>query len=285
MTATRTVRGLCWSCMALFLLFLESDREQSLARIDCSCLHMLDAAGREPRWLKDKPLVGGELSLSFDADQMIQQRGRAVYDLCGLDTFNSAMDAARFIALRPYLYHLTARENLARIRRTASLESASRIATAAGSLNLPRTRRRQHVIVSLNGENIVLRDQAPLHQGNIEFADGWTYADFVESLNGRVFFWPGGALGAIAYGRRHFERYRAEEPIVVRVRTAALLHANPQCSPLFCAYNSGSPRCSFGRPSPRGPKTFLPACAFTRPASAVVEVTFVDVVTLPADAE
>ena len=110
---------------------------------------------------------------------------------------------------------------------------------------------------------------------------GWSFGDFVEALNHRVFFWPGAADGPNPYGRRHFGRYLAEGPVLMRVKTWELLRANRDSIPEFCRYNSGSPRYSGGRPSPRGPETFLAASSFRSPPSEVVELVFRNVAALP----
>ena len=68
------------------------------------------------------------------------------------------------------------------------------------------TRRPQPVRLDLGGRIVEVRDQAPLHKGNLHFDEGWSMARLVEYLNGHVFFWPGGADGPIDYGRRHWAR-------------------------------------------------------------------------------
>jgi len=192
---------------------------------------------------------------------------------------------ARYAQLRPFLYHLTARANHSRIEELRQLESAAVLFVISGSVSALRVRRRAHLPLRIGAHQVFVRDQAPLHAGNVAFAGGWDLADLVADLNRRVFFWPGGAQGPIAYGQRHFERYADEAPLIIRVRAEALFQVNPERAPLFCRYNSGSPRCNGGRPSPRGPDTFLSAenCLY-RPAD-VVEVTFLDTVVLPPDVE
>jgi hypothetical protein len=192
---------------------------------------------------------------------------------------------ARYTQLRPFLYHLTARVNRSRIEELRRLESAAVLFDASRRVDAVRMRRRTHMSVELGTYQVLVRDQSPLYAGNVAFAKGWDFADLVADLNRRVFFWPGGTLGPISYGQRHFARYVTEKPIIIRARTDALFQSNPDRAPLFCRYNSGSPRCNGGRRSPRGPDTFLSAerCQY-RPAD-VVEVTFLDTVTLPPDAE
>jgi hypothetical protein len=131
-----------------------------------------------------------------------------------------------------------------------------------------------------------VRDQKPLHTGNTGLMGGWDFEQLLSHLNGRVFFWPGSAKGRpIPYGERHFQRYADESPIILRLATTDLLSLNPHVPPEFCRYNSGSPRCTQGLPSPRGPETFV-TCehANFRPAS-VVEVTFPGVVRIPSSAQ
>jgi len=155
----------------------------------------------------------------------------------------------------------------------------------AGRVDLLRVRRPVHERISLENDVVWLRDQAPLHRGNLDLPAGFSFDDLVESLNKRTFFWPGTASGPNNYGVRHFERYREEHPALLRVNFRSLLHANPDAVPLHCRYNSGAPRCSYGRKSPRGPNTFLSAADFNGTPGQVAEVTFCGEVELPTDSE
>ncbi len=191
----------------------------------------------------------------------------------------------RFRRSRPFLYHLTDRENLARIRRSNKLTPAAILMGDSGRKDLLRERRRNHEVIKIGEDIVRLRDQAPLHQGNVTFPFRYTFGDFIENLNSRVFFWPGNFDRPISYGLRHFERYRDERPVIVRVPVESVMKANPEAEPQFCAYNSGSPRCSHGKRSPRGPDTFTPAAAFSEGPSQVVEVTFNREISLPDDSQ
>jgi hypothetical protein len=196
-----------------------------------------------------------------------------------------AFDIDEFIRARPVLYHLTATANLTHIRSNRVIRPAAILMRSAGREDMVRLKRKQHERIEAGKESFVLRDQAPLHRGNMKLPEGFTFEDFVESLNSRVFFWPGTASGSISYGLRHFERYRAEHPVILRVRVQSLLASNPKLDPLFCPYNSGSPRCSYGEKSPRGPNTFMSRSQFPGSSSKVVEVTFANEVLLPFDVE
>jgi hypothetical protein len=196
-----------------------------------------------------------------------------------------AFTLERFTAVRPYLYHLTATDNLDRIRTFRCLESAELLLNQAGQAALFHQRRDEHLAITVSRLTVSLRDQAPLYERNIEFDPGWTFPQVIALLNQRVFFWPGRASGPIDYGVRHYKRYEAEQPAVLRVSTQSLVRANPSNPPLFCGYNSGSPRCSGGVPSPRGASTFQTAIASGYLPGKVIEVTFVGRVCLPDDTE
>ena len=196
-----------------------------------------------------------------------------------------SIDSQAFAALRPYLFHLTARSNVAHIRISRRLHSMVVLARKAGRSDLLDVRRAEHVRLTVNGNAVHIRDQAPLHEKNMLLEDGWSFSRFVRHLNERVFFWPGGPSGPIAYGLRHFGRYTQERPALLRISTEALFAANRKARPLFCRYNSGSPRWSRGVPSPRGPATFLPAKRAAFSPANVVEVAVVGGVVLPASTE
>ena len=192
----------------------------------------------------------------------------------------------RYSEVRPFLYHLTDRRNVECIRSARRIQStAALLGSAPNSREHLRTRRNEGIPVFADGETAFLRDQAPLYERNIEFMDGWGLEDLVESLNCRVFFWPGRAGAPVRTGKNHFNRYRSERPVILRARFESVRHCNPERTPLFCKYNSGAPRQFQGRKSPRGPDTFLPAeCCPYNPGN-VVEVTFLEHVMLPEDTE
>jgi hypothetical protein len=200
-----------------------------------------------------------------------------------LSQVTMSFDLNDFSQLRPYLYHLTRRENLHSIKQYMQLESASRLADAAGKTELIRERRTSHVRLPKAGNDVVLCDQAKLHKANIQFSPGWEFDDFLQHLNTHVFFWAGSENKPVAHGVRHFNRYHEEAPVIIRIPIGSLLRKNSSAVPLFCKFNSGSPRCAYGKRSPRGSDTFVSAetCTFT--AGHVVEVVFRDFVFLPQD--
>ncbi len=187
--------------------------------------------------------------------------------------------------IRPFLYHLTAKENLTRIARTMALESAERLANAAGRARDLDAKRPETCELKVGGEVVLLRDQSPLHQGNLRLEGGWCFSDLLACLNERVFLWAGREIGPISYGDRHYQRYESERPVILRIAFDELMAADPSVEPLFAKYNSGSPRCSNGIPSPRGPSTFVSADVAPFRPSQVVEVTFLGMVHLPVSTQ
>ena len=191
----------------------------------------------------------------------------------------------KFQSLRPYLFHLTDQRNVERIRRTGQLVSATRLLGAAKRHAVISAKRPESMPVTVDGEEVWIRDQRPLHAGNVGFQDGWTFEDLLKALNDKVFFWPGTVAGPISYGIRHYERYATDGPALLRLSSSRVLTANAPTTPLFCRYNSGSPRWTNGVASPRGPRTFVPCTDAEFSAAAVVEVVLCGTVQIPGCAE
>ncbi|GMU80393.1 MAG: hypothetical protein AMXMBFR47_02640 [Planctomycetota bacterium] len=189
------------------------------------------------------------------------------------------LDESRFIRTRPYLFHLTSRQNLGRIRELRTLHSAASLLERAGRMELNTIRRVDHFAIEVDGEAVSLRDQKPLHRGPMRLEGGWTYEDFVAHVNSLVFFWPGSEEQPIDYGARHFERYRHEGPVIIRIPSGELIGNGAES--LYSRCNSGAPRCSRRKHAPRGPDTFVPAARFDGKPGNVVEVAFSGQVAIP----
>lgn len=188
------------------------------------------------------------------------------------------MHLSEFIQLRPFLFHLTARSNVGRILRLGVLQPATLLLKVAGMESQDCQHRPESLIVSVDGDVVHLRDQRPLYERNVLLQSGWKFGDFLRCLNSRVFFWPGDGAGPIPIGIRHFKSYANDDCVILQVPTATLIKGNPD--PEFCRFNSGSPRCNNGKPSPRGPGTFLNAAQFAHTPGEVKEVTFTSEVRL-----
>jgi hypothetical protein len=102
-----------------------------------------------------------------------------------------AFTLSNFAVKRPYLFHLTARANLDVMRQRSAILPASSLFGEAGQSTWLREKRRHHVDIAIGELKIKVRDQAPLHAGNMKLSGGWNFADFIAHLNARVFFWPG----------------------------------------------------------------------------------------------
>ena len=197
------------------------------------------------------------------------------------------MELEKYSASRPYLYHLTYRANISHIRELGRLFPTASLLHESGNSDLMRTARRGPKPITFRGREITLRDQDKLRSGPTGLPREFSFADLVEIINSRVFFWAGSVAGPVPSGVRHFERYegKGERPVILRLGFTSLLAFNRSANPFFCRYNSGSPRCSNARKSPRGPDTFVSARDFAGTPSAVIEVTFDTEISLPPDTD
>src|SRR5260370_5046139 len=193
-----------------------------------------------------------------------------------------AFSEEHFSRIRPFLFHLTNRNNIGGIRNLGKLHSAAVLIEKAGDSTYLRQKRIESIEFQIGKVMVSLSDQQPLYAGNVRLEGGWSFEEFVESLNQRIYFWPGKQNGPIPYGHRHFQRYVNEGPVIVRISTGELYRANPGVSPHYCRFNSGSPRCSNGIPSPRGPNTFIGSAEANYAPSKVIEVTYLTTVNLPS---
>src|SRR5437879_5750659 len=98
---------------------------------------------------------------------------------------------AQFTRTRPFLFHLTDRSNLKEIGNSRTLHCAASLMQKAGDTSFLRQRRTKSIQVQFATVTVSIRDQQPLYGGNIMLQGGWSFEEFVQSLNERIFFWPG----------------------------------------------------------------------------------------------
>jgi hypothetical protein len=194
-----------------------------------------------------------------------------------------ALDPERLMQVRPFLFHLTARENIEGIKSEQKMFPAKALLESAGRQDLIGVHRRAHRTIYVKSRAVKIRDQDKLHAANIEFESGWDLTRFIGHVDSHVFFWPGTPLGPIKNGQEHFGRYAHERPVLIRVGFRALVNANESATLLLCRFNSGAPRTipPLGRRSPRGSTTYVPAEEFDGTAKDVKEVVFRDNLILP----
>ena len=181
----------------------------------------------------------------------------------------------------PYLFHLTYTPSLARIRRLLKLQSAAKLLKLGGKDELLKFRRHSMINSPIGDDVIVLTDQKPLVEGNIEFQGGWEIGDLVESINYRVFFWRGTENGLLYGDRRQFGTYRGRGAGLVFLRIPFRDAVKENGDPKFCRFNSGGPRCTGGRKSPHGPSTFATAENADFTLGKVREVVFENEFSIP----
>ena len=191
------------------------------------------------------------------------------------------IDLDQLCEKRPFLYHLTNRENIRSIVRDRVIWSASallQIADDHAVRRFVRERRPNHVTIRVRGQNLHIRDQRPISEKLLAdcLLGGLVLGDYYQLLNDRVFFWP-----TLQRLRRHYNRYEAEGPTIVRFRTAELLDLNPvELSRL----NSGATRANSylgGVAPPRGRETFQSPNDYERGISSIAEVTVENRCALP----
>jgi hypothetical protein len=192
------------------------------------------------------------------------------------------MHIEKLVKIRPFLYHLTDRANIIGIKKYKKLFSSKHLMEISGKRNLLRTKRTSHVELIIGDVKVKLRDQRPLYNGNIVYEGGWNFEDLISELNERVFFWPGTSAGPISYGIRHFRRYASENPLMLRIPTSSVAYEKRL---QVCGFNSGSPRCTSGHGSKRGPNTFVPPKHWMSTASRIIEVVIKDEIDLPVSTE
>ena len=149
----------------------------------------------------------------------------------------------------------------------------------------PAKPRAKRVVLTIDDEPVIIRDQAPLLlKGQMDLASGFALTDLTTLIDKHVFFWPGNA-DEMRSGLWESSKYAEDNVVMIRVSLAALLRENPGVGPFFCKFNSGGPRATGGRPSPRGPDLFVGAAHFDGTPSTVIEVAFRRSVRLPADVD
>lgn len=192
------------------------------------------------------------------------------------------MTIEKFIRSRPYLYHLTHRNNIDSILRARRIESTSLLTERVqhpDRENFLQQRRATNVAIGRGEHSFVIRDQAQIKLEALRQAlvDGCSLEQFISLLNSKVFFWP-----TLYDVTKHFSTYTREKPRVLRFSTSEVFALND--APRFCRFNSGAtrPHPYYGKkPAPRGLNSFVLAENFDYIPSKVREVTFNQFCVLP----
>lgn len=149
----------------------------------------------------------------------------------------------RLTELRPWAIHTTTPVNFAAIRIWRRLRSAADLLTGTHHEHVLQSRRLSTVRVTVAGVPVEIRDQVPLQRGHIRFEQDFTFEVLLAELNNRVFFWLGSETGLRERGQAHFNRCKANGPLVVlRCSLRELLSINGGERAYVAASNSGAPR-------------------------------------------
>jgi len=176
-----------------------------------------------------------------------------------------------------WLTHYTDSRNLDAIRETGALHCALSMMDANERARYAKEKREESLPLE---SGAVLRDQRPLSD-RIVFCDGAKLSEFIEYLNGHVFFWPGFYRGEQC--RKSFcKKYRYPKHVGLRCKLGDLRTKNPGTAFLFSRYNSGAtPRNP--KKSPRCLRLFQPL--EKRNGKSLVEVVVRTKVCLPDNTE
>jgi hypothetical protein len=142
-------------------------------------------------------------------------------------------------------------------------------------------------VVRLAEGEVEIPDHRPLRLGSMQFETGCSSGDYIRLLNCRVFFWLGKDNGPVGRsGKRHYERYAGEGPVIVlRVPLRSLMAGNPYHQLFVTNCNSGSARSHPDKTIVRGPSTFLEPAEAPFAAQKAVELTVIGICRLPAETE
>lgn len=168
------------------------------------------------------------------------------------------MDVAELVQRHPRLYHMAQAGSWGAIRDQGLLTTAQLVRTSS----LPEDEaaallvRRRSASVTIDHPRfgaVVIRDQGPLREQFLTSAlTDMTVQQWLDQLNGRVFFWPReDKLLTLLKARR----YRSSSHDVLTVDTASLVRAHGDRIRL-CGINSGATL--YPNATPRGSRTFLP---------------------------
>ena len=135
------------------------------------------------------------------------------------------------------LTHYTHKCNRPAIEESGRILSARSLMELHGRMDLARVKRKRcEQIAPGVTHGVILRDQSVLRKSRVKECS-MDFEDFVEYLNGHVFFWADTDNGNKC--RRGFrKKYPRPNHVGLRCRLDDLREANPEADILFAPYNS-----------------------------------------------
>jgi hypothetical protein len=190
-----------------------------------------------------------------------------------------------FVSVWSHSYHVTFEANLESMRNLRILWPARTLLEDTEHSRFIHERRTRDLMVPMQGERILLRNQIPLDPGSIDLGTTATLQDYVACLNSYVFFWPGSCSGPIQDGRRMFQRTGGQRSIVIRMETRSLIDVNPGVPIYVTTCNSGATWTEGGNKVRRSPDIFRRLDQSAEMIATIHEICFRTSVHLPEDAE
>jgi hypothetical protein len=201
------------------------------------------------------------------------------------DKREGSMNLEELFIIWTHSYHVTAAANLVSIRQSRVLWPTHTLLKRAKRHYFLRRRRSRDILLRIEGQQILIRNQAPLDPGSLDLGATGTLEKYVAWLNSYVYFWPGTALGPREDGMRMFERTTGTRSIVIRVPTRSLIAANRASPACVATCNTGVAWTEQGIRSRRGPEVFQPIAKFSEQPASIHEICFGGDVRLPESAE
>ena len=166
------------------------------------------------------------------------------------------MNVSEFTERYPRVFHMAADGSWPSIQEYGLLSTLALVdlyepTTALADAILTAVRRRSYVLSREGLPDATVRDQLPLKFLRACLLPGTTEQEFLDELNGRVFFW----LTAERLDRLlQAKAYRSQAQTILTIDTAQLLDAHPNAD--IAPYNTGSVHVPTA--PPRGRETFQP---------------------------
>lgn len=195
------------------------------------------------------------------------------------------MTHAQLFNVWTHSYHVTSDANLVSIRQSRVLWPTQTLLKRAKHPYFLRRRRTRDVLLQIEGQQVLIRNQVPLDPNSLYLRATVTLAEYVACLNSFVYFWPGTTLGPREDGVRMFERTNGTVSIVIRVPTRSLIDTNRDSPTYVATCNTGVAWIDQGPRSQRGPEVFQTVGSFSEPPASIHEICFGGEVRLPTDAE
>lgn len=182
----------------------------------------------------------------------------------------------------PHCYHITFLRNLVSIRASRTLLPANQLFTEADRPELSTQRREEDILLQVAGMDVMVRNQQALNPDALDLGPGETLPQYINYLNSRTYFSPGGRMIPDDSIVSMFERSLLPS-VALKVPTRSLFRMNDPRILTISKCNSGASWADRGHRTRRSLRSFVAPTGFTEGVAEIVEVSFEGPTQLPAD--